>query len=358
MTAKAPRISILHPYLENRFKEVKSGKYPRHHLWGINAIEQHQSWNSKFINTSTYPIPKVVESLLNKTFFRGSPGCKVELSAIKASQKTDLIYSVCGPLTLSRYFPKKLVSWTFRNPPVLSTFQLAHRAYRARNLHSQAGFLCLTPMAKELFSEFAPSRFLPWCVDLDLFDGALPISPPVTPFFLASGKTERDYKSLINATTSVNAEVRIIGPRHLRPSTKPTNLTWIDSSMNPPDKAIDYKTLKEWYAQCTAVCIPLSGDAEDTCGYTNMLEAMAMRKPVLMTRSGCLHMNPEKGNFGKLIKPYNSQHWADSMNKILGNHTLNKVWGDNARLIAENQFSQKKFNCRIVKFLEEILAHG
>ena len=48
-------------------------------------------------------------------------------------------------------------------------------------------------------------------------------------------------------------------------------------------------TLKEWYAQSLAVCIPLSGDADDTCGYTNMLEAMAMRKPVLMTQSGCLH---------------------------------------------------------------------
>ena len=58
--------------------------------------------------------------------------------------------------------------------------------------------------------------------------------------------------------------------------------------LRPPDQAIDYLTLKTWYEQCSAVCIPLSGDADDTCGYTNMLEAMAMAKPVIDDRSGCL----------------------------------------------------------------------
>ena len=60
----------------------------------------------------------------------------------------------------------------------------------------------------------------------------------------------------------------------------PPNVKWLNTSEDPPDQAIDYPTLREWYAQCIGVCIPLSGDAEDTCGYTNMLEAMAMRKPV------------------------------------------------------------------------------
>ena len=111
--------------------------------------------------------------------------------------------------------------------------------------------------------------------------------------FLASGKTGRDYKTLVKSAESVRAEVRIIGPKEQKPLSIPENLTWIDTSSDPPDQAIDYPTLREWYAQCIGVCIPLSGDANDTCGYTNMLEAMAMGKPVLMTQSGSLHIDPQ-----------------------------------------------------------------
>ena len=59
------------------------------------------------------------------------------------------------------------------------------------------------------------------------------------------------------------------------------------------DKAIDYATLRK-YAQCIGVCIPLIDDPNDTSGYTNLLEAIAMAKPVIMTGTGCLHLNPQK----------------------------------------------------------------
>ena len=179
------------------------------------------------------------------------------------------------------------------------TESLAHGkpfALWKKNLDAHSGFLCLTPRAERAFAEHGKSRFLPWCVDQDLFDGMPARQKPKRPFFLATGKTCRDYDTLVEAAQTTDMEIRIIGPENQYPKALPSNVRWINTSDDPPDKAIDYPTLREWYAQCTGVCIPLNGDPEDTSGYTNLLEAMAMSKAVIMTRSGCLQLNPRKSD--------------------------------------------------------------
>ena len=222
-------------------------------------------------------------------------------------------------------------------------------------MSSHAGFLCLTPKAERDFGNYATSKFIPWCVDLKLFDGKLEKEYPNSPFFLAAGKTGRDYETLVEASRLVNAEVRIIGPISQKPDNTPANVNWISSSSDPPDQAIDYPTLRKWYAQCTAVCIPLSGNANDTCGYTNLLEGMAMAKPILMTKSGCLHLNPQKSVFGFSIAPKDSNSWAEAMNSLLNDSRKSEAFGKQGRSIAEREFSIENFERRTVSFLQKII---
>jgi len=347
------KIAVVHSYLENRLNE---SNYPSQHKWASDAVLEHPSWEAQLLPTSKFKIPQKFEFFLNKTVFRGSPGSKVELSAWKAARISDLIYSISGPLALAHLYPKKLLSWVFTEPPALGKgFKLAHRAYKPYNLRSNAGFLCLTPKAEEYYSQFAPSKFIPWCVDLGLFDGAPPKKLPKKPFFLATGKTYRDYATLVKAAKNIAAEIRIIGPTTQKPENLPSNVNWIDTSSNPPDQAIDYPTLREWYAQCIAVCIPLSGDADDTCGYTNMLEAMAMRKPVLMTQSGCLHINPKTDGFGMQIKPRDARCWADAMYHLQADHEKALELGNRGREIVERDFTIERFNNDVLRFIDTIL---
>jgi glycosyltransferase involved in cell wall biosynthesis len=190
---------------------------------------------------------------------------------------------------------------------------------------------------------------------VELFDGAPPQKLPEKPFFLATGKTYRDYATLVKAAKEVATEIRIIGPTRQKTEDLPSNVKWIDTSSNPPDQAIDYPTLREWYAQCIAVCIPLSGDANDTCGYTNMLEVMAMRKPVLMTQSGCLHINPETDGFGIQINPRDTQGWAHAMNLLQKNKEKKLEMGNRGREIVERDFTIERFNKDVLQFIETIL---
>jgi len=293
---------------------------------------------------------------LNRFIFRNSPGLQYEFSAWKKSQNSDLIYSVCGPLSFSRFYKRCcLVSWVFR-PPICAGAKLSITdPYHPKNLSAHKGFFCLTKSAQNYFSQFAPSKFIAWCVDQDMFDGKPPLQKPHKPFFLATGKTGRDYATLVKSAKEVAAEIRIIGPINQKPENLPSNVNWIDTSSNPPDQAIDYPTLREWYAQCIGVCIPLSGDADDTCGYTNMLEAMAMRKPVLMTQSGCLHINPEADGFGIQIKPRDVQGWTQAMNHLHEDHEKALELGKKGRKIVEQDFTIERFNNDVLRFIELIL---
>ena len=354
---KRPLVACLHPYLEGRREEIERGLYPSQHLWGLAGIEQAEHWRTETISTAETRLPSLLEKLLDRSLFRGSPGAKVELAVLRAARRADLVYSVCGPLVLVRRFRRAgLVSWVFREPPIHGTGpRLAHAAYRPGNLGAHTGFLALTPTAEKAFAEHAPSRFLPWCVDLALFDGKPAAKPFERPFFLATGKTERDYATLAQAACKVDADVRVIGPASVRPNDLPHNLFWTDTSADKPDQAIDYPTLRNWYAQATAVCIPLTGDADDTCGYTNLLEAMAMAKPALMTRSGCLHLDPETQGFGYLVSPSSPKDWIVKMNELILNPERAFSLGAAGRALAERDFYPQRFDRDVVAFLRERL---
>ena len=319
-------------------------------------MEKSDKFDLEFLKTHEIRIPRLFEKLLDRSIFRNSPGAKAELSAYLASKNSDFIYSVCGPLGTTKLFPNKVLAWTFKipSPSLKKSIQLS---YRENILNKSAGFFCLTPSAESYFSQFAPSIFIPWCVDMDLFDPKKEIDNEYSkPFFLATGKTERDYETLIKSAYNVAAEIRIIAPNCQKPSQLPANINWVDSSVDPPDQAIDYPTLRKWYSQCKAVCIPLTGNPKDTSGYTNMLEAMAMSKPVLMTDSGCLHTDPENGGFGELIQPQDYHGWSISMNRILNNIEESKLCGQRGRKLAEINFTLNKFKNNFLSAFNHIIA--
>jgi glycosyltransferase involved in cell wall biosynthesis len=292
------------------------------------------------------------DHIISKFIFSGFSNFNRELSLI-LNNKKSMVYSVSGPFSLRFNYKKpKVYAWVFRQP---TQPQSLFSPYHPDNLLKHSGFICLTPKAENYFSQFAPAKFIPWAVDLDFFDGRSPKQKPKIPFFLATGKTGRDYRTLIKAAYLVDSEIRIIGPSIQKPKILPSNVTWIDTSSDPPDQAIDYATLREWYAQCTAVCIPLSGDADDTCGYTNMLEAMAMCKPVLMTQSGCLHINAETDGFGIQIKPRDAQGWTQAMKHLHEDHEKALEMGNRGRGIVEQDFTIERFNHDVLEFIETIL---
>ena len=347
---------IIHPYINKRVLQIKESLYPKNHLWGIDIFNLTKKNEFNLISNWNIPTP-VCRAFKKMLLGQFSPGMNVEIPSFISSYRDPLIYSVCGPLSLVRAYGKaKVFAWVFSSPQRKIKSPLD--PYHSSNLKRYSGFFCLTPAAEKYFSQFAPSKFIPWCIDMNMFDGKPSLNQTKTPYFLASGKTARDYKTLVKSAYKTKAEVRIIGPKNQKPQLIPDNVNWIDTSIDPPDQAIDYQRLKEWYSQCLGVCIPLTGDKNDTCGYTNMLEGMAMRKPILMTRSGCLHIDPKSRHFGILIEPHDAQAWSDSMNRIIDDRAFANSCGEKGRKIVENEFTIDRFNKDVASFIKDVLKNS
>jgi glycosyltransferase involved in cell wall biosynthesis len=86
-----------------------------------------------------------------------------------------------------------------------------------------------------------------------------------------------------------------------------------------------------------------------------MLEAMAMRKPVLMTRSGSLQIDPESGGFGKLIEAEDSKGWTSAMNLLLRNKELARSYGEAGRQLAKKEFTIERFDRDVLHFIKKVL---
>ena len=175
-------------------------------------------------------------------------------------------------------------------------------------------------------------------------------------YFFSSGKTNRDYVTLLDAIKRV-PEKKFILIGHfpkIKALNQIANLDIIHSAKDQTDSAISYPSLKKHYSQAIAVCISLNGDPNDTCGYTELLEAMAMAKPVLMTRSGCLDINIEKENIGYYVESNDSIDWAKKIALISSNNRKADVMGANGRKLIEKTYNIASYENRVKEFLYKI----
>ena len=111
------KISVLHPYLEDRIHEIEKGLVSKASPLGNGWFENLERRSNR---TPKIELRLSCPQFLREwqiAFFLKFPWIKAELSALRASRNSSLVYSVCGPLSLLPFFGKaKLVSWVFRKP--------------------------------------------------------------------------------------------------------------------------------------------------------------------------------------------------------------------------------------------------
>ena len=133
----------------------------------------------------------------------------------------------------------------------------------------------------------------------------------------------------------------------------PHNMKIIRSAENQTDTAISYSDLKKYYSKSIAVCIPLNDDPEDTCGYTELLESMAMGKPVIKAKTGCLDLNIEDQNTGYYYEPHNAYDLSDKLNLLFNNHTIAERLGQNGKKLVNEKYNLDAYSCRLQEFFEK-----
>lgn len=101
----------------------------------------------------------------------------------------------------------------------------------------------------------------------------------------------------------------------------------------------DAEELKEFYYRADVFVAPSVWD--EPLGLV-ILEAMACKTPVVVTRKGGIPLAVQDGVNGIFVRPHNINQIADAVNNLLENDELRHEMGENARRIVKSKFTWDK----------------
>ncbi|MCY1641036.1 glycosyltransferase family 4 protein [Methylorubrum sp. SL192] len=168
--------------------------------------------------------------------------------------------------------------------------------------------------------------------------------PLDTRFVLSAGAAGRDYSTLIAASRGIDAKFRIA-----------SGSTWIGEAASSDalpsnvsmGSAGSLANLRNLYGQASCVVLPLT-DTYHATGYAVMVEAMAMGKPVIATRTGAPSDFVISEQTGLLVEPGNVAAMKSAILFMLDNPDKARAMGEAARLLVETKYSMPRFTDTIL----------
>jgi hypothetical protein len=216
-----------------------------------------------------------------------------------------------------------------------------------------------------LLPYFADERF--WGLAL-----ATPALAADRPMICSAGLEFRDYETLIAATRDLEVDVRIGAASHwARHNAFGASA---DLPANVTVSAYNYRQLRDYYASARFVVVPLR-DVDNQAGITTILEAMAMGKAVVVTRTrgqtdvvrdwrssattpppGFLAAPAVAQTLGALptgwyVQPNDANDLRDAINYLLAHTDVVEEMGRNSRRVVEGCFGLDAFAERFAALL-------
>ncbi|HYF50919.1 MAG TPA: glycosyltransferase family 4 protein [Planctomycetota bacterium] len=352
------RICVMNGYLDGRESDIEKGLYPRHHLWGADALARHGYDVSHLPAARMTTLERWARSLSAAS--KGRIGnLRREAEVLEIAKDFDALYLVTGELLAvpwlraGRLLKSKIAVWVYGAPKEASLLKLRPQLPEK----GLDGILCLTRRAAESWTQRSPEslvQHVDWGVDLEMFRA----SDQPGEYFLCCGRTQRDYKTLLAAAAKVNFPFKFIIPESERGGLElPANVQIVGGpKTTADDKGLPYPELLKHYHGCRAVLIALYADPNNTAGCTNALEAMACGKPLVMTRTGCLELNLRKREAGIEVEPGDVDGWVQALRLLADDAALARRLGANARAAVDAHYNLPRFEREVCSFFDRLLT--
>jgi glycosyltransferase involved in cell wall biosynthesis len=120
---------------------------------------------------------------------------------------------------------------------------------------------------------------------------------------------------------------------------------------------IDDDELRQLYQNARAILIPLKPDPDDASGFTNLLEAIACGRPVVMTRTGALDLTPAALGLGFDVAPGDTAGWISALQNLANNPALAKGFSARAAELAHAYFNLPRFEKDLVDYFADLSSN-
>jgi len=218
------------------------------------------------------------------------------------------------------------------------------------------GIIALTPAAAREAHIQAPEAkvaMLGWGVDLPFFP-SFPYNPE---FFLSCGRTERDHLTLCEASQISGKPTLVISPPLPQTLSWPRNVI-LNINEGGENTLPFADLLSRYYANCSASLVLLNIDPNQktAVGFTAAIEAMAMGRPVIATRTGAMPdaVEIETLGCGIFVPPMNPYALAEAMNYIHDNPRVAENMGAKGREHCERHYNIKRFSAELHAFFQSL----
>lgn len=180
-----------------------------------------------------------------------------------------------------------------------------------------------------------------------------PLSIGEEALVVAAGREHRDYRTLAAACDGMPerifvaaASVHSPGAHWSRPDQWPSNFQ---------HKAVDFVTLRDWYARARVVVIPLL-QTNFQAGVTALLEAMAMGKAVIVTTNRTHRELVDDGINAILVPPSDAAALKTAIRGLLDDPEERRRLGAAARAKVESSYDLKAYCATLARHIRELAA--
>ena len=170
-------------------------------------------------------------------------------------------------------------------------------------------------------------------------------------FVLVVGQEQRDYRTLLRALSGTGLRLVVV-------ASSPWSTNGLDKSglgQATVLSHIPYRELRSLYSQARLVVVPLF-DVDYAAGVNTVLEAMAMGKPLIVSRSRGITDYLVQGETGHYVAPGDAPALRDAILSLWEHSPEQTRLGRNARQAVEEGLNLDNYAERVAQIVRQVAA--
>jgi glycosyltransferase involved in cell wall biosynthesis len=185
-----------------------------------------------------------------------------------------------------------------------------------------------------------------------------PLPVPEDNLVVSAGMLNRDYPTLVEAVRGQDVSL-IIAAHSPWVSGKETGINPQDLPPNVHITRCDYSQLRDLYARARCVAIPLASSVSQS-GSLVTYEAMAMGKPVLVTRTQGQDSMAivQEGETGFYLPPGDTAAWRSRIKQLCANPQAARAMGETARRVVEDGMNLEAYVDQMTRIVQAVSSPG
>ncbi len=344
---------------------IEGNDFPKTSLW-MDFMEQYTDYEIVFIKKrKSKGLIKIIEKLL---LLRS---LQYQIDIIRERKKYDIIFFSLDNfyflVILLRYF--KLL----RKPIVaFSHYSFNHKIssekwywilrWRVLSFFTINGVDKLAFMNENTLNKCSEiyqlksncKNILHWGPDIDFYDKK-EIELDDNCYFMSIGSANRDYNLLINAFKSNNYLLKIFQNQNdfkKLDEQIPENIIFEDQLIC--NNLSRHEQIRAAYKRSLAVLIPLEKEYDNLTGITCLFEAMACKKPVVVTDNILYPFDVEKEGIGLKVAYGDLKGWRNAINFLAQNKDIANEMGIRGYEIIKSRYNYNIYKNELMALIKSI----